>query len=232
MPIARIGSDLLYYAHVPKCAGSSVEDYLTDRFGPLALLNRKYMTVADHKKWSKSSPQHIDLHTLDTLFPDDFFKASFAVVRHPAKRLLSSFGFNKARRRINWRMSFDGWLSLHAQRGAKEPFLFDNHIRPMTDFVPASAQVFKLEEGTTAVVKWLDQLVGNTDGARDLPKSNKTDDVAWQPKKPWKRYVKTVIEIKAPPLDERYCQKIYDLYREDYERFGYGALDPLEPVKP
>lgn len=228
MPIVRIGSNLIYYAHVPKCAGSSVEDYLIERFGPLAFLDRRYLVRPEPETWSASSPQHIDRLSLERLFPKDFFAASFTVVRHPAGRLRSSFAFQKARRRLNLRMSFDDWLSLYARKGAQTPHLFDNHIRPMTELVPDGAAVFKLEEGTKPVVDWLDGQAGNTDGARDLPKSNATENVVMQPKKPWKRLIKQMIETKVPKLDERYCQKIYDLYRVDYDRFGYGAFDPLE----
>ncbi len=231
MPIFRVGSELLYYAHVPKCAGSSVEDYLIERFGPLAFLDRRYRTIPKHQRWSESSPQHIDCAQLERLFPDDFFAASFTVVRHPATRLISSFGYYKALRSLNWRVSFDDWLTLRARKGSRNPFLFDNHIRPMADFVPQAAAVFKLEQGTAEIVKWLDQKAGDTSGARDLPKSNKTEEVGRQPKKRWKRWVKTTLETKIPVLDESHCQKIYDLYREDYDRFGYGAFDPLEHKK-
>ena len=42
MPIFRHDGALYFFAHVPKCGGQSVEDYLSRRFGPLAFLNNDY----------------------------------------------------------------------------------------------------------------------------------------------------------------------------------------------
>ncbi|MEL6377755.1 MAG: sulfotransferase family 2 domain-containing protein [Pseudomonadota bacterium] len=128
-------------------------------------------------------------------------------------------------------MSFDDWVSLYARKGTRNAHYFDNHTRPMTEIVPEGATIFKLEEGTKAVVDWLDKLAGDTGGARELPKSNETEKVILQPGKSWKRKIKRLIETKVPNLDERYCQKIYDIYRIDYDRFGYGAFDPLENLE-
>lgn len=232
MPIARVGGKLIYYAHVPKCAGSSVEDYLAARFGPLAFLDRRHFTRPARGRWSQTSPQHIDTASLDILFPPDFFDAAFGVVRHPAGRLVSAFRYQKARRRLGMRASLDDWLTLHSRKSAHHPFLFDSHFRPMVDFVPETARVFKLEEGTAAIVQWLDQVAGDTEGPRDLPKANKAQDVVWRPKAPWKKLVKRVFERPVPDLTEGYCRRIHELYRADYERFDYGVFDPLETPRP
>ena len=38
MPLAHWNNCSIFFAHVPKTGGSSVEDYLIRRFGPLASL--------------------------------------------------------------------------------------------------------------------------------------------------------------------------------------------------
>jgi hypothetical protein len=214
---------MVYYAHVPKCAGSSIEDYLTERFGPLAFLNRGHRRILAPKKWSATSPQHIDVAALDLLFPQDFFDASFTVVRHPVSRLISAFTFQQARRYIPLRMGFEAWLAA-GQKATS--FQFDNHLRPMTDLVPEGAEVFRMEDGLGAVVPWLDELAGNQDGPREIPKSNKTDDVVWRSRTAWKEWIRSHLQAKRPTLDDRLCGEIYRLYKADYERFGYDPAGP------
>ena len=34
MPIARVSGKLVLFMHVPRCGGTSMEDYLEARFGP------------------------------------------------------------------------------------------------------------------------------------------------------------------------------------------------------
>ena len=69
MPIFRIGDTLHYYAHVPKCGGSSVEAYLRTRFGSLAFLNTRYLDLPEQARWTRSSPQHMALADLHRLIP-------------------------------------------------------------------------------------------------------------------------------------------------------------------
>jgi hypothetical protein len=42
MPYVTAAGKLIYFAHVPKAGGSSVENYLAARFGPLAMLDRNW----------------------------------------------------------------------------------------------------------------------------------------------------------------------------------------------
>ena len=69
MPIFRINDKLHFYAHVPKCGGSSVEFYLTERFGPLALDERGHELIPRHQQWSVESANHIPVTDLYRIFP-------------------------------------------------------------------------------------------------------------------------------------------------------------------
>ena len=110
MPIIQINAQFVYYAHVPKCVGSAVEDYLIQWFGSLAFLNRKFGHVPRKSSWSLSSPQHIDRQTLSTLFPDRFFHVSFAVVRHPESRMLSADTFQEKVNLLSPGTTFKTWM--------------------------------------------------------------------------------------------------------------------------
>ncbi len=235
MPIFQTNGALHYFAHVPKCAGTSVEDYLDTRFGALAFLDHKHLQnpstlradFSAYWSWSRTSPQHIDARSLERLIPSAWFASGFAVVRHPAVRLRSAFRFAQARRDLHY-IGFQKWLSKLPRVLAENPYVHDNHARPMSDIVPDwVSAIFRLEDGDRPIVAYLDGLAGNADGARHLPHAQ-----VLRPKKIPKRGLKRIQHKMrhptVPPLDETLCRLIYDLFPQDYDRFGYAWDDPLQ----
>ena len=93
MPIFRANDKLALYAHVPKCGGSAVSWYLTERFGLLAFHDNQFTRHDPRGVWSRTSPQHIDRVSLGRLFPEGFFDACFTIVRHPVDRIVSAYHF-------------------------------------------------------------------------------------------------------------------------------------------
>lgn len=167
MPIFKAGSKLVYFAHVPKCGGTSIENYLQDRFGPIAFLDRDFSRRNAARHWSRTSPQHIDWESLERLFPRSFFDAVFAVVRHPVARVVSAYKFQQAvERSVSTEVPFAEWLHKQAQAWRRDPFVVDNHIRPQADFVPADCDIFHLEHGLDAIIPYLDRLAGVVAGPR------------------------------------------------------------------
>lgn len=209
MPIFRINDTLHYYAHVPKCAGSSVESYLVRRFGPLAFVNTRFLADPEPQRWTKSSPQHLPLDAFHKLIPADWIASSFAVVRHPLKRLVSAFQFQvEVEKTVAPLWTIDEWFDDWLTRKDAEPFRYDNHIRPMADLVPADAAFFRMEDGLAPVVAHLDRLAGNTEGDRTIAPEN--------------------VRKKQMPGDARRLTpapetrtRIADYYAEDFRRFGY-----------
>lgn len=41
MPMAKFGDECIFFAHVPKTGGTSVEQYLQDRFADVVLFDRR-----------------------------------------------------------------------------------------------------------------------------------------------------------------------------------------------
>lgn len=219
MPIIRTHSDLIFFAHVPKCAGSAIEDYLRARFSRIAFEDNGYMRQPIEQRWNKSSPQHIDLGALNRLFPKDFFDHSFAVVRHPVARIVSAYHFQlEVERSLPETTSFVDWLRLIQDAAETEPFQYDNHVRPMTQLVPEGAQIFYLEHGLDAVIPWLDQITGTTDGPRAFTHKNKRG-----------AYTRTA-NAQVTPGDEELAL-IEEIYGADFSRFGYhvGQKQPDAP---
>ena len=219
MPIFKAGSRLVYYAHVPKCAGSALEHFLEARFGTLAFLDSRYMGVAEELRWSQTSPQHINVEALDRLFPAGFFDASFTVVRHPEARIVSAFHFQReVEKTISDQVPFAHWLEdLEISRG-ENPYVHDNHVRPMADLVPDGSDVFHLEHGLDAIIPWFDRLTGNTDGPRAIPKVNERG-----------AHAKAGGNVELTETDRA---RIAEIYAVDYARFGYepGTKAPLAPA--
>ena len=164
MPIFKINGQLLYFAHVPKCAGTSFTFYLTERFGAPAFEDRFFYKKPAPFPWTQTSPQHITTPALDRLFPEGFFDVTFGFVRHPEKRLESVFQFQKHHmKKIPRYVSYSRWLRGLSGKLDRSPSIYDHHIRPQTEFLPKGATVFKLEEGFVPAIHFLDTHFGPSD---------------------------------------------------------------------
>lgn len=214
---------MMLFAHVPRCAGSSVENHLHGRFGTLMLLDRGHYQRPG-PFWSRTSPQHADADTLNRLIPPNVLAAGFTIVRHPAKRIESVFFYQRdVEKRLPEGTTLSGWLRGLPDQLRADPFQFDNHLRPMTEMVPPGMLTFRLEEqdeGMPAVVEFIDTVSGA--GPHPMPRlrriavvnsrAQRLDQAASGPRGP------------VDALAEADLELIADLYAEDYRRFGYGPV--------
>ena len=213
MPIFKADHKLIYYAHVPKCGGSAVAWYLRQRFGQIAFSDSQQTRHATASTWSKTSPQHIDTESLSRLFPDGFFDATFTIVRHPVPRLVSAFHFQRdVEKSISAQILFSDWLEDINELRRENPFLYDNHVRPMVEIVPEGAQVFYMEHGLDELIIWFDQITGDKGGPRAIPKLNEKD-----------AHASTKTERVRPTQAD--IERIAELYPADFTRFGYDVSD-------
>ncbi|MGC1494884.1 MAG: sulfotransferase family 2 domain-containing protein [Sulfitobacter sp.] len=217
MPLIRLSNaKLIYFAHVPKCAGSTIERYLETRFGSLGFLDRQYGAIDVADRWSRTSPQHMPEQVRQRYLPDDFLDASFAIVRHPATRLRSVFLFQREiQGGIATDQKFESWLASLSNVNAS-PFALDGHLRPMTDCVPEQATVFALEAGLPSVIDWLDVMSGTT-----------APDVPLKPLNVLHRRLQS--ENRAIPqvvLSQEALERVAELYAADYARFEYDLRPP------
>ena len=220
MPFFQIDRELHYFAHVPKCAGASVEVYLRKRFGKIAFANSQFYNLPEAQRWTKSSPQHIDREALGRLVPPGWIASSFGIVRHPVTRLRSAYDYQlTGEKTVPEGMDINAWfLDWVAQRD-RMPFRYDNHPRPAADLVPHGATVFRLEDGLEGVVAYLDGLAGNSDGPRKMPHENKSrGGVSYA--------------AGQAPLSDEVLGVIAKVYAEDFKRFGYTCEDVVKGAKP
>ena len=201
MPIFQNARKLLYFAHVPKCAGTSIENYLTRRFGPAALLDRRFVP-GRQRNWTSTSPQHVPAAQLERLFPEGFFDAGFAFVRDPLARATSAFHFHQSNRgKIDADLSLADWIRRIPGFKPDMHDRYDGHFRSQSHIVPQWCRVFRLEDGFDEFIAWLDAWSASTHGA------GMAHTLAG-------RY-------EAGSLDKVTLGLFHNLYRDDYDRFGY-----------
>lgn len=219
MPIARLpNGKFLYFAHVPKCAGTAVERYMIDRFGALGMHDGAYAARSDGDAWSLSPPQHMPETVRRDLLPDTLFDAVFATVRHPLLRLRSAFLFQReVERSLPAALPFHRWIETLPRSLALAPYALHRHLRPMVETVPANATVFRIEDGLDAVVAWLDRQAGTDDGPREIGTANRLAD----------RLTDAQPEV---PLSRKVMARVAEIYADDYARFDY-PIDPDDTKK-
>ena len=211
MPLFRVNGQLHFFAHVPKCAGTSVEHYLRERFGALAFYDNFHTQIPPNTRWTNTSPQHVDIASFYRLIPENWITASFAVVRHPVKRVISAYHFQaEVEGKLEADHSIDDWLAAWIATADINGFMYDNHLRRQTELVPDDARVFYLEHGLGSVVGYLDGLAENSDGPRSILADN-TRKAGHKP---------------AVTLSDASMALIAEYYAADFARFGYSLNDP------
>jgi len=88
VPFFRHNSRLIYFSHVPKCGGTSIEDGLTQSGIALSFMDRGWYQLGTDR-WNNSSPQHILCKDVARLLDLRMFDFHFTCVRDPVARFLS-----------------------------------------------------------------------------------------------------------------------------------------------
>lgn len=217
MPFFRTPSGLVLCVHVPRCAGTSVENYLEGRFGKLAFLDRGHHEQPSGHRWSLVSPQHLDSSCLNRLIPQEYFAESFAVVRHPVARLESVYLYH-----LHWTQlipastSFEQWVSQLEIRRERDYGYLDNHACRMVDLLPEGCRFFRLEDGLSLLEGWLDEVAGST-WPLHIEHLHRVDQLAGR-----------AVPTSSLHRTRRSVEIISRIYRDDFNFFGYD-LEPVEP---
>jgi len=209
MPIIKVNGVLLYFSHIPKCGGSSVENFLAQFSDSIVFLDRNFFT---HKKtWNTSSPQHIDGLSLNRLFKDkNFFDYYFAIVRDPISRFKSAFMFQKhIEKKIPKDISINEHISLIKDEKISLFSYCDNHFLPMIHFFMPNTEyrIFKIEEGLENFKKWLEVNIYKKKINFEIPRENSS--------------LKKIKQIEDYNLNEESIDNLKIIYKKDYEAFKY-----------
>lgn len=204
MPLITAHSKRLFFAHVPKTGGSSVEDYLIRRFGgPLSLRDITHRRK-DRKRGLIALSTHLSVEDLEDVLPHDVDHC-FAVVRDPLSRMQSQYRFQAGISRTR-SFGLQTWLRMILKSAEIDPRVYQNHIRPQSELVRDGSAVFKLEDKFSDMIAWLDEVTGTT-----------SPDVE----------VGHLLKREREPIEfsREDVQLITDFYAADYDRFGYDKPD-------
>ena len=179
------------------------------------------------RSYVRSMLTHIAAKHLDMLFGENFFDFIFAVVRHALKRFLSAFNYNRLIESIPWYNSIGGFITKLESSPDFFLYQFDNHFLPMSDFVPSKCLIYKMEDGFDTIRKGLGEGIDAKLGTLNFEvKNSKVYNDTSSPIH-YKSQIKLHFQPKVPKIEElssKLKNRVYELYSDDYKRFGYGRL--------
>ena len=207
MPIFRKDDQVVLFIHVPKTGGTAIEHSFRNSGWTTRYLDGK----TGPGTWNdvrRCTPQHMHAEMLDMLFQLDRFTLIFMVVRDPLTRLQSEYLW----RQRGEDFAVDGssvqrWVSRSLRRYRRNPFLFDNHLRPQAEFRVRTAKVFRFEDGLDHVVRELNR-TGDLGLDTNVPRTREGHTTT--------RYASRDVE-----LTPRTMRMAREFYEEDFEVFGY-----------
>lgn len=219
MPLIKTKNKLILYCHIPKCGGTTVTNYLKSSGFKVGLVNTSFKR--ENVKWSKTSPQHIEMKSIQVLNLKDLIDESFAVVRHPVSRFVSAFHYNKKNGKIPFWMNLNQFLKRLSNSDDSWHFKLDNHFRPMFEFVDKDTNIVKLENGEEAIVNLLNKLTGSSIGVEKMKHTNPKQEILFRRffSKSYLRHT-TSIDSKES-LTSNQLRTIINYYHKDFDFFSY-----------
>jgi len=209
MPVMMKNGKRVLFVHIPKCGGSTLEKEMAVR-GWRELLSIRGVHTKD-LSFLKCSLQHMHGELLNALLNLDEFDEIISIVRNPYDRFRSEYYWQLHQKIVS--LPPDEWIIQTLENYHDNPFMYDNHIRPQSEFLVDGINWFRLEEkGINLALELVDQSTPKTNLITTLfNKSNK-------------EHLKKSVKNKfIDNIFEENRELIIDFYREDYALFGYGC---------
>lgn len=213
MPVFSYQDRQIFFAHIPRAAGSSLENYVQSRGGSVWLLDRKHFKRRRlGLEVSLVSPQHWPGDYLGTVLAGARFSAVFAVVRHPVARLVSSLNFLRYWEQLPRDLDMNQWIIDELPSAANvNARLFDNHFLPQSKMcIPGQkTTIFRHEDGLQGAKSLIDTQLFQSPNSGEMPHSNSTAIRSPEP----------VFTPNDVTTDASRC--ISEVYSEDFRIFRY-----------
>ncbi|OED35155.1 hypothetical protein AB833_31455 [Chromatiales bacterium (ex Bugula neritina AB1)] len=202
MPIFEQGGTKVLFIHIPKSGGTSIENML-----------KQYVTMTFHSPIPSSGlkvcPQHLQINDFRILFNQVPWNWIFTVVRNPYDRVESEYFYRTEDqlKKIGMRVNFSQWVVNNLTNAMRNRFLFDNHLRPQTDFIDGDVEVFKYEDGLHHIFPKLEEHFDIPEPLK-LPHDNRStpSEIQW---------TNEALNLVA------------DFYKDDFKQLNYSVRAPV-----
>lgn len=142
MPLYRTDAGVVFFVHIPKTGGTSIEKTLRNAGAAQAMKVKKKLGYA------KATMQHMQAEIYLEAVGDGFADYTFTIVRNPYDRFLSEYKMKVIEPGLDG--SVHDWAAANFKRHGEFAFTRDNHIRPQVDFLSERVEIFKFEDGLQA----------------------------------------------------------------------------------
>jgi hypothetical protein len=208
MPVYSIAQHNVLFIHIPKTAGSAIDEQLS-LHGP------SVFSQNIGSNCNILNPRHQPAECLQNTFFPSMLDYSFTVVRHPIAKLISEYRYQRRKRGLHLSRlrfaGFDLWLQNALSRVEKDPSYKDNHFRRQVDYPCFDCEIFRYEDGLYKVM----QSVSRRTGQNITYKGNK----------------KNVSPKRQVLISSNSIELIIQYYADDFHQFGYEkTLPPIEGV--
>lgn len=210
MPIMIREDASVLFIHIPKCGGSSFEQHMVNR-GWRELLSIRGIN-ANNLKFMRCSLQHLHAELLHRVVRPELFDSIVALVREPVSRLKSEYAWQRKQGITD--LNPEEWIEHVFSEFRKDPFVYDNHIRPQHEFLIDKGQVFKLEEDG------VNQALNSVSPTRKKNSifgsfRNRVQDI-------WLKQTRKSLDVHEAFAKQ--STQIQDFYAHDYKVLGYPLL--------
>lgn len=150
MPVFRRDNFSILYVHIPKTGGSTIESLFKQSGFSIEYLDTGGKNSLNNL--THCSPQHFHREILESIFNIEKFDYIFTTIRNPISRIKSEYLMMNRGNKTD----VNKWITDTLSTFNNNPFIYDNHIRPQSDFILGSGDIFKLEDGFN--LEWIENL--------------------------------------------------------------------------
>ena len=194
----------IFYSHVPKCGGTTIETSLRKEGFDEFLFSSN-----SRGGCFKQNLQHLPSSIFNQVIDLDNISCKFIVVRNPFNRLISEYKY-----RTKGHKKLYDWLKINFEKFSHNSRHLDNHLLPQVEFHDERLEVFRIEDGLDEVYDFIGDSIGVNfpyDGVKkNVSDSRRVKSDLFENDEEYKYFIKIVL----------------DNYRKDFEKFDY--LDSFE----